>query len=235
MIDQAALFAPAPGPLRFSPTIGAIAAALAKAQASLKPAIKDSVNPQFKSKYADLGACYEASRPALTSNGIAVIQGPSTDGSVTVTTILLHSSGEWIMCSVSAQPRDGSPQAVGSAITYLRRYSLCSMVGISADEDDDGEASQPPRQDQDHGRSKQVVSAPTQTREPPKATTSVVSIFNSSDLGHQNIVNAVLRGLTVPEPFWKEISARLHGRPISDCKQVAAEVRAGPSVDGIPF
>jgi len=121
---------------------GELAAALAKAQGEMGAATKDAANPFFKSRYADLSSIIEASRGALTKNGIAVIQVPSSDGArVTVTTRLLHSSGQWLEGEVSATAKDASPQSVGSSITYLRRYALQSFVGV-ATADDDGEAAQ---------------------------------------------------------------------------------------------
>lgn len=122
--------------------IGKIAAALAKAQAQIEGATKGAVNPHFLSKYADLASVWEACRVALTANEIAVVQMPSAAGpQVTVTTMLLHSSGEWMQSSLTMHAADAKPQAIGSAITYGRRYGLASMVGV-APEDDDGNTAQ---------------------------------------------------------------------------------------------
>jgi hypothetical protein len=123
-----------------SDSIGALVAALAKAQGAMKGATKDALNPHFKSKYADLASVWEACRAPLASNGLAILQPVSAIGpSVTVTTLLAHSSGEWIAESLTMTATANTPQAVGSAITYGRRYGLSAMVGI-APEDDDGEA-----------------------------------------------------------------------------------------------
>lgn len=126
-----------------SDSINEIAAALATAQGLIKGAKKDSDNPFFKSKYADLAAVAEACRAPLSAAGIAVVQAPSSteDGRVTVTTLFVHSSGQWIAESVSVKPKDDGPQALGSAITYLRRYALAAFAGV-APEDDDGEAAE---------------------------------------------------------------------------------------------
>jgi hypothetical protein len=127
-----------------SESIAAIAAALAKAQAEMGNAIKDRTNPAFRSTYADLASVREAVTGPLSANGIAVVQAPGNDGdSVTVETRLLHTSGEWIGSVVSARPAKNDPQAVGSAITYLRRYGLMAMTGIAPD-DDDGQAATNP-------------------------------------------------------------------------------------------
>ena len=147
-----------------SEAIGTIAAALAKAQAEMGNAIKDRTNPAFRSTYADLASVREAVTGPLSANGIAVVQAPGNDGdSVTVETRLIHTSGEWLGSVVSARPTKNDPQAVGSAITYLRRYGLMAMTGIAPD-DDDGQAAT-------HPAPVARVERPTQARqEPSKAT-----------------------------------------------------------------
>jgi hypothetical protein len=128
--------------LRMSPTIGKLADALAKAQAEMEGAAKDATNPHFRSKYADLASIRDACRP-LAKYGLAHLQPTRADGPhVTVTTLLIHSSGEWISEDLTLTAGSNTPQAVGSAITYGRRYGLAAMVGI-APEDDDGEAAEP--------------------------------------------------------------------------------------------
>jgi hypothetical protein len=125
-----------------SESIAALAAALAKAQGSIRGALKDSDNPFFKSKYADLASVVEAIREAFASNGIAYVQTiePSEKNEVRVETILMHASGEWIACGILALPvAKADAQGVGSAITYARRYSLSAAAGV-APEDDDGNA-----------------------------------------------------------------------------------------------
>jgi len=128
-----------------SPELDQLATALALAQGSMQPAIKDRTNPAFKSSYADLASTWDACRVALSSNGLAVSQHPGRleDGSVTVTTFLLHKSGQHMSSVCSALPRDASPASVGSVVTYLRRYGLAAAVGVSP-EDDDGQAGSQP-------------------------------------------------------------------------------------------
>lgn len=123
-----------------SDSIIELAKALSKAQALIKPAIKDSENPFFKSHYADLSAVWEAARIAITSNGLSVTQliNTSEGNNINVETILLHESGEWISGAFNMPYLKVDPQAVGSAITYARRYALAAIIGIVADEDDDG-------------------------------------------------------------------------------------------------
>ena len=118
-----------------------LAAALVKAQSMIKGAVKDSENPFFKSKYADLGSVWEACHSALSENEIAVVQSPVfLDGRFFLRTILLHSSGQSISGDYLIKPVKEDPQAYGSAYSYARRYSLSAMVGICSIEDDDGNA-----------------------------------------------------------------------------------------------
>ena len=126
-----------------SESIGKLAEALSKAQAVMEGASKDSSNPFFKSKYADLSAVWDACRKPLTDNGLSVVQTsvfiPEHPDMVCIETTLMHSSGEWKAGRLAVKPVKSDPQSVGSCITYLRRYSLQSMAGI-APEDDDGNA-----------------------------------------------------------------------------------------------
>ena len=123
-----------------STSIGALAAALAKAQSNIKGALKDSSNPFFKSKYADLSSVWEACREPLTKQELSVIQTVSGDSTnIIVTTMLVHSSGEWVKDSLTMAPVKQDPQGAGSAITYARRYALAAIAGV-APEDDDGNA-----------------------------------------------------------------------------------------------
>jgi hypothetical protein len=124
-----------------SPTIGELAKALAKAQGAMTSAKKSAVNPHFKSKYADLAEVIDSIRKPLSDNGIAFTQLNTTDetGTVSVTTMLMHESGEFIGSTFSAKPQQANVQGYGSTITYLRRYSAMAIAGLASD-DDDGEA-----------------------------------------------------------------------------------------------
>jgi hypothetical protein len=117
-----------------------IYAALAAAQQQMGKALKDSDNPHFKSKYADLSSVMDACIPALNANGFAVIQPTVDDESGRyVETVLLHESGESLKCRVPLIVQKNDMQGYGSAVTYARRYGLMCMAGI-APEDDDGNA-----------------------------------------------------------------------------------------------
>lgn len=164
-----------------SESINDIMAALSKAQAVMSAASKDSSNPYYNSKYADLNSVWNACRDALSKHGLAVTQTMQykADGSLQLVTILGHLSGQWIKSylpirysenvteinkygkEVKANPL----QKLGSCLTYLRRYALAAIVGVAPDEDDDGNnmAGEPFPQ--------QAVSGPSQQKNVQTATT----------------------------------------------------------------
>lgn len=123
-------------------------AALALAQGDISAAEASQENTHFDYKYANLQNCLDACRKPLADNELAVIQLPTVieGGLVQVTTILGHSSGQSITQVMTMQPDKGGPQAVGSCITYLRRYMLCAMVGIGQQDDDANMATADPDQ-----------------------------------------------------------------------------------------
>jgi ERF superfamily len=127
--------------MQSSAEINELASALAKAQGSITGALKDSANPFFKSKYADLASCWDACRTALSVNGLSVVQCPDStaEGITFLDTTLMHLSGQWIRSRLIVQCKDNTPQAMGSGMTYARRYAFAAMIGI-AQIDDDGNA-----------------------------------------------------------------------------------------------
>ena len=125
----------------FTPIGKNIAAAFVKAQRAFGPALKTSVNPHFKSKYADLANCIEAVIEALNANGIGLMQRTyeCKDG-VLVETVFIHESGEVMECGMLHLPASKlDAMGFGSCLTYARRYSLLAATGL-APEDDDGVA-----------------------------------------------------------------------------------------------
>lgn len=173
--------------MEMSEQIGELAKALAKAQAMIKNAAKDSTNPHFKSQYADLASCWEAARVPLSSNGLSVAQGISRiENKVACTTILMHESGQWLKDTMPMTPQQQTPQGDGSCVTYVRRYTFCAMVGISQGDDDGNEAS-------DKGTQKPVVQNPVAAKAPqverdvaPPA--SQVVMFDEGDTAHAKAV-----------------------------------------------
>lgn len=124
-----------------SENINELVTALSKAQGEIKSAIKDSLNPHFKSKYADLNSVWDACRSQLSKNGLAVIQTTEMKNDrLTLVTTLAHSSGQWMKSDLPVLSATNTPQALGSALTYMRRYSLSAITGVAPGDDDDGEA-----------------------------------------------------------------------------------------------
>src|SRR6185312_11200577 len=124
-----------------SDELNELAAALAKCQAEMRPAIKDSVNPFFKSKYSDLNSIWEACREPLSNNGLSVVQTmQEINDKFQLVTTLLHSSGQWMKSYFPILVQKQDAQSYGSACSYARRYSLSSITGCTTDDaDDDGE------------------------------------------------------------------------------------------------
>ncbi len=123
-----------------SENINELAAAMSKAQGAIEGAVKDKSNPAFRSKYADLGAVWDAIREPLAKNGLSVVQFPHrVENGVEVETILMHSSGQWISSTLGMPVSKGDAHGLGSAITYARRFSLSAFCGV-APVDDDGNA-----------------------------------------------------------------------------------------------
>lgn len=126
-------------------TVNRFAPAFIKAQKEMGNAIKDSANPFFRSRYADLNSIREACIPALNNHGIAVLQPTiQVEGKNFVNTVLLHESGERMESFteiIFAKATDA--QAQGSGITYARMYGLQSLVCIGAEDDDGNKASEP--------------------------------------------------------------------------------------------
>jgi hypothetical protein len=174
--------------MQHSESIAKIAEALAAAQAEISAARMDAKNPHFNMKYASLAAVLEAAKP-LTAHGISILQSPRvlpSEGQaaprVEVTTTLLHASGEWVSTALALRPRADDPQAVGSAITYARRYGLSALAGIAAEEDDDANSAtgrtskeEPPRRGpgrppKDDPREQRPAPRPSDQERAPEAT-----------------------------------------------------------------
>ena len=131
-----------------SESIANLAKALSIVQGKLTYAVKDSANPFFKSKYADLESVWDACRSLLAENGLCVMQFPGTycelDKSMSLNTMLCHSSGEYISQEMSVPVTKPDAQGAGSCLTYMRRYALAAVVGV-VQADDDGNAASSPK------------------------------------------------------------------------------------------
>lgn len=147
-----------------SESIATLAKALAKAQGEMENAGKNAVNPHFKSKYADLAEILNTVRPVFSKHGLAVTQFPAFENNIaSVETILTHESGEWMSGICSAPVKQADPQGVGSALTYLRRYTLSAVCGLAQEDDDANAASTTPKQP---AQQQQRPAAPAPTPRP---------------------------------------------------------------------
>lgn len=156
--------------LLHSGQIDQIATALAQAQRKMPACRKDSKNPHLRTRYTDLTELVDATRPVLTEQGLSVVQSTRTEsgtGRLLLVTLLMHNSGQWLRgeAPVESVPAKGiNPnQALGSALTYMRRYTYGAMIGAVSEEDDDGHAAAPLAQD-----GKQRSPAPPRRMDRPK-------------------------------------------------------------------
>ena len=175
-----------------SESIQNLSAALSKAQAEM-PAIKfDSKNPFLKNDYASLGAIIAGVRPVLAKHGLSVSQLTfGEDGVAGVETVLMHTSGEWISQSISMpigeEKGKSSAQVAGSIITYLRRYSLASILGIYSDEDGDGNKPEPERKPKSQPRSNDDI----------MTIERAMAVENSEGVKYGDIASDVLQRMVI--------------------------------------
>lgn len=137
--------------------------ALSKTQAEMESAKLNSKNPHYKSNYANLESCIEASRPYLTKNGLCVLQMISTQNDKTfLVTRLAHSSGQFIESSMEIKPARNDMQGLGAAITYARRYAYSSMICLSTGDDDDGEKDRKMREEEERKKQEEEKKPPVE-------------------------------------------------------------------------
>ena len=137
-----------------SESIANLTLALSIVQGKMSHAVKDSANPFFKSKYADLESVWDACRSLLAENGLAIMQFPGTTfmevvnevpiTTMSLVTVISHKSGEWIKEQMSVPMSKIDAQGAGSCISYMRRYALAAVVGV-VQADDDGNAASSPK------------------------------------------------------------------------------------------
>jgi hypothetical protein len=132
--------------MKTSDNVDKIFPAFVSFQAEMPPVPKDSINPHFRNKYASLGAITEATRPVLAKHGLAYTQGMAiVDGVQVMFTRIIHQSGQWMEDGGYAlNPSKNDPQGMGSAVTYARRYTIGSTLGIITEDDDDGNRASEP-------------------------------------------------------------------------------------------
>lgn len=123
--------------MKTSELINELSAALAKAQAEIKDAVKDATNPHFRNEYASLASVLDAVRDPLSKNGLSVMQAPKiADPGMILVTRLAHSSGQWVESETPLMLVKQDMQGFGSALTYARRYALAALCGVSQVDDD---------------------------------------------------------------------------------------------------
>lgn len=188
---------------------------LAKALAKFQSEIKDPSKSGKANygKYVTLDELLESIRPVLSQNGLSFLQFPGGDGQlITITTVLLHSSGEWIESEpFTLKSQKVDPQGAGSAVTYGRRYSLSAILGVAWDTDDDGQAS-----------SHAIVSTTERKAEPPTPINQTKPAFPDENTGPQFLMC---------QECTDEISQRVHdysvqkfGRPLCmNCQKAVAK------------
>jgi|688.fasta_scaffold465860_1 hypothetical protein len=183
-------------------------AAFAAMQGELKPALKESDNPFFKSRYADFAACKATAQQAMAKNGLAAIQGILTDierGLIGVETRIVHKSGQWIESDSWCKPKAMLPQDVGSAVTYLKRYALSAMIGIVADEDDDANQAQ--------GKNEQPKKEQPKQQQKPIPNTQLSSDFYTGTSVQEKAVAEILCKHGVPDQDFELIHQELMNKP----------------------
>ena len=181
-----------------SDSIADLATSLAKAQSEMGAVHKDQDNPYFRSKFAGLSTVWEAVKPALTKNGLSIVQMPGSDErGYFVQTQLLHSSGQWIRSTTYMKPAKEDPQGIGSLISYARRYALQAMV-MACPDDDDGEAAMgrtAPQKPVEAPKPVAKVETPKVKVAKPTEPAKTESKFNGE--GHQELFQKLMEaGLT---------------------------------------
>ncbi len=209
--------------MRFSESITNIAKALSNVQAEIQNPKNTARNPFYSSSYAPLNDILNDVRPLLSKHGLAVMQAPSGDGdTISVTTLLLHTSGEWIeTCPLSLKADKPTAQGGGSAITYARRYALSAVLGISSEDDDDGNHASGEKK----GAKTEQATTPSSatgnaTTDKPAASTDKISKPQAKRMfalsgGNADIVRSVIseygytRSEDIPKAEYEEICGKV--------------------------
>jgi len=126
--------------MKTSENVELISAAMVAMQAESEHANFDSKNPHFKSKYASLAEVIDTAKPVLAKHGLAIVQMPAfrADIGPVLCTRVLHTSGQFFEDDMILNPIKNDPQGIGSALTYMRRYSIPGICMVASEDDDDG-------------------------------------------------------------------------------------------------
>ena len=177
--------------MKHSESIALLAGALAKAQLQIEPASKNATNPHFRSHYADLASIWDACRGPLNTNGLSIVQFPCDGdvGRIGLCTMIVHSSGEWMSETITVKALKEDPQFLGGVLTYLRRYSLAAVVGVTATEDDDGNAASTP------ANARVSTPVPRPYIPPPVSMPAV----NAPSVAHKPVGQPVAKPIPLPD------------------------------------
>ena len=220
--------------ITMSANCGNLFGALAKAQTKIGSAKFDAVNPHFKSRYATLSSVHDACKAALSEAGISVSQHcSSADGrTVSVSTLLGEKSGEWMQSTLTLPLDKASAQGMGSAITYGRRYALAAMVGVVADEDDDGNLAETFKPEQKSYTPASPVANPVKTYAPPleiKQTGGPGNyIFPSGKYKGRKVQDLSTQEMGEYLKYWSNSTTPPKGWVIDACKAVDAFMHGTP-------
>ncbi len=199
-------------------------------QTEVETASNDSTNPHFKSKYADLASVWNACRTYLSKNHLAVIQSPSFfDNRIVITTRIIHKSGQWMEGSLPLKPIKDDPQAAGSTITYGRRYALSSMLGIVADEDDDGStASKQSKETEENTKLRAEVERLQKEIARLKAEAKPPRIFSAKNLQHVASLEKILDNEKIAADMKIKVMDYMEGKNIdTDLGPYIKRIKAG--------
>ena len=208
-----------------SESITNLAKALAEFQKEIKNPANTAINPHFNSKYAPLSEILNEIRPLLSKHGLSVIQSPGGDGEkVSMTTLLMHTSGEWIETDPLILRADKpTAQGAGSGITYARRYTLSALLGISSEDDDDGNTAskgKPPEE----SRAGQKPTGQKPKPEAPKPANTGTKKSPRTDLPADALACHVCEAPITPA--MKTLSEKKYGRPLCPKHQREADESA---------
>lgn len=185
--------------MKMSESIAKLSQALAKFNAKVVKVEKDGTNPFLKNKYATLDNIVDAVRPLLAEHGLSIVQVPTDaeSGSIAMTTILLHESGEWLESgTLIMKPVKQTPQEIGSVLTYARRYQLSAFLSLNTGEDDDGNSSSGVTDKPDNKKQptkKQQAPKPDKPKEEPKDETISEGTLKAVNTLMSNYVSATLK------------------------------------------
>lgn len=187
--------------------------ALSKAQGDMKPAVMDSKNPHFNSKFASLTAVQDAYRGPLAKNGLAITQMVESDeNGYTIQTILGHASGQYISSTFRLMVTKQDMQGLGSAVTYARRYAISALLGVVDTEDDDAEASL--------NRSKPQAQRPTPT---PKAAGAAVKNQAPASMAQIKQISALANDRSISKGVLGSFVTKVYGADHSTLKRWQAD------------